>query len=76
MITIAFMKTKYTNGTNHNPVQLGWILDYELIQSTVRADTGASRRGARSRPKKTGLDTSDCWQSARGTLGRLYSVAL
>jgi LCP family protein required for cell wall assembly len=65
MLTIAFVKPKYTNGTNHNAVQLGWILDYELIQSTVERMLEHPEE-VLAEAKKTGLDTSDCWQKPAG----------
>jgi LCP family protein required for cell wall assembly len=64
MITIAFVKYKYTNGTNHNPVQLGWILNYELIQSTVKQILEHPDE-VLAQAKETGLDTGACWQKAK-----------
>jgi LCP family protein required for cell wall assembly len=61
MITVAFQKHKYTNGTNHDPEQLGWILDYALIQSTVK-DILEHPEEVLARSGDVGLDSGDCWK--------------
>lgn len=62
MITIAFQKYRYTNGTNHDPVQLGWILDYELIHSTVKEILERPEE-VLSRSGDVGVDSDSCWQT-------------
>jgi LCP family protein required for cell wall assembly len=62
MITMAFQKYRYTNGTNHNPVELGWILDYALIQSTVQQILEHPEE-VLGQATQTGLDTGNCWQA-------------
>jgi hypothetical protein len=61
MITIAFQKHKYTNGTNHHPEQLGWILDYPLIQSTVQ-EILEHPEEVLARSGNVGADTGECWK--------------
>jgi LCP family protein required for cell wall assembly len=62
MITMAFQKPTYTNGVNGNPIQLGWILDYKLIQSTVQRVLLHPEQ-VMAEAKKTGLDDGKCWQA-------------
>jgi polyisoprenyl-teichoic acid--peptidoglycan teichoic acid transferase len=62
MITMAFQRSKYTNGKNGNPVQRGWILDYKLIQSTVQRVLNHPEQVIAA-AKKTGLDNGKCWQA-------------
>lgn len=62
MITMAFQKPTYTNGVDNDPVQRGWILDYELIQSTVRQILDHPEQVI-AEAKTTGLDTGKCWQA-------------
>lgn len=64
MITMAFQRSKYTNGKNGNPVQRGWILDYKLIQSTVRRVLDHPEQVI-AEAKRTGLDNGKCWQAPR-----------
>ena len=61
MITIAFQKYRYTNGTNHDPVQRGWLLDYGLIQATVKEILEHPEKVV-ARSGEAGLDTGDCWR--------------
>ena len=65
MITIAFQRYRYTNGTNHDPVQRGWILDYDLIQSTVK-EILEHPEEVLARAGDVGLDAGDCWQMPAG----------
>jgi LCP family protein required for cell wall assembly len=61
MITMGFTPPKYTNGVNDNALQLGWILDYELIQATVKRVL-ENPEEVLAEAKDTGLDTGDCWK--------------
>jgi LCP family protein required for cell wall assembly len=61
MITMGFTPPKYTNGLNDNELQLGWILDYELIQATVKKVL-ENPEAVLAEAKDTGLDTGDCWK--------------
>ena len=61
MITMGFTPPKYTNGLNDNELQLGWILDHELIQATVKKILENPEQ-VLAEAKDTGLDTGDCWK--------------
>jgi LCP family protein required for cell wall assembly len=62
MISMGFTPPKYTNGLNDNQLQLGWILDYELIQATVKKVL-ENPEAVLAEAKDTGLDTGDCWKA-------------
>jgi len=66
MITVGFIPPKYTNGTNGNTQQLGWILDYKLIRSTVKQILEHPEEVlSEEKDSNIGEDSSDCWQKAR-----------
>jgi LCP family protein required for cell wall assembly len=67
MITVGFTPPKYTNGTNGNSQQLGWILDYKLIRSTVKQilEHPEEILAEEDSASDLGQDSDDCWKKAR-----------
>ena len=63
MITVGFTPPKYTNGLagNPDPAKDGWVLDYKLIQSTVKQILEHPEDFV-AEASDAGADTGACWK--------------